>query len=129
MSEATENHRWSDREIRAQLERILGHREFQATDRMRNFLRFVVEETLAGKARRLKGYTIATEVFGRDEDFDAAHDPVVRIQAGRLRRAMERYYLVAGGDDPIVIDIPKGGYVPVFSAPGPAHGLAPGESG
>jgi len=129
MKQAIENGRWNDREIRAQLERILGHREFQATDRMRDFLRFVVEETLAGRARRLKGYTIAIEVFGRDEDFDAAHDPVVRIQAGRLRRAMERYYLVAGGDDPIVIDIPKGGYVPVFSAPEPVADPAPGGPG
>jgi adenylate cyclase len=117
MKEATEHRRWTDHEIRAQLERILGHREFQATDRMRDFLRFVVEETLAGRAHQLKGFTIATEVFGRDEDFDAAHDPVVRIQAGRLRRALERYYLVAGGGDPIHIDIPKGAYVPVFSSP------------
>ena len=82
---------------------------------MREFLRFVVEQTLAGNARHLKGFTIARAVYGRDETFDAAHDPVVRIQAGRLRRAIERYYLVAGRNDPIHIDIPKGGYVPVFS--------------
>jgi adenylate cyclase len=91
---------------------------------MRDFLRFVVEETLAGNARQLKGFTIAREVFGRDEDFDAALDPVVRIQAGRLRRAIERYYLVAGGRDPVHIDIPKGGYVPVFSET-PASELEP----
>ena len=103
---------------------------------MRDFLRFVVEQTLEGNARQLKGFTIAKEVFGRDENFDAAHDPVVRIQAGRLRRAIERYYLVAGGHDPVRIDIPKGGYVPVFSeqtalesgqltgaSPGPAQRL------
>lgn len=108
--------RFSDKEIRAQLERMLAHAEFQATDRMRDFLRFVVEQTLDGNSRQLKGFTIAMEVFGRGDDFDAAHDPVVRIQAGRLRRAIERYYLVAGGDDAIVIDIPKGGYVPVFRA-------------
>lgn len=82
---------------------------------MREFLRFVVEQTLAGNARHLKGFTIARAVFGRDETFDAAHDPVVRIQAGRLRRAIERYYLVAGRNDPIRIDIPKGAYVPAFS--------------
>ncbi len=102
--------------IRAQLNRILVHREFQATDKMRDFLRFVVEETLSGRSHRLKGYTIATRVFGRGDDFDPAHDPIVRIQAGRLRRALERYYLVAGGCDPIFIDIPKGRYVPLFSA-------------
>jgi adenylate cyclase len=102
--------------IRAQLDRILTHREFRATDRMRDFLRFVVEETLAGRANRLKGYTIATRVFARGDDFDAAQDPVVRIQAGRLRRALERYYLVAGVRDPIFLDIPKGRYIPTFKA-------------
>ncbi len=102
--------------IRAQLDRILTHREFHATDKMRDFLRFVVEEKLAGRASRLKGYTIATRVFARGDDFDAAQDPVVRIQAGRLRRALERFYLVAGGRDPIVIDIPKGRYIPYFRA-------------
>lgn len=102
--------------IRAQLDRILASPEFHATDKMRDFLRFVVEEKLAGRAHRLKGYTIAIEVFGRGDDFDAAHDPIVRIQAGRLRRALERYYLVDGGADSVFIDIPKGRYSPQFSA-------------
>jgi adenylate cyclase len=118
--------------IRAQLDRILGHREFQATDKMRDFLRFVVEEKLAGRAHRLKGYTIATEVFGRSDDFDSAHDPIVRIQAGRLRRALERYYLVAGGRDPVLIDVPKGRYIPTFArqaAPSvAAHAGTPGSA-
>src|SRR4051794_3798290 len=70
---------------------------------------------LAGHADRLKGYTIATAVFERDEHFDGQADPVVRIEAGRLRRALERYYLVAGQADPILIEIPKGGYVPTFT--------------
>lgn len=124
MNDLTEGPQWNDDAIRTQLDRILGHPEFHATEKMREFLRFIVEETLAGNARSLKGFTIATEVFGRDEEFDPAHDPVVRIQAGRLRRAVERYYLVAGRNDPIYIDIPKGGYVPVFSE-APAAG-APG---
>ncbi len=102
--------------IRSQLNRILAHREFQATDKMRDFLRYVVEETLAGRENRIKGYAVAIHVFGRGEDFDAALDPIVRIQAARLRRAMERYYLVAGGRDPIWIDIPKGRYIPRFVA-------------
>jgi adenylate cyclase len=101
--------------IREQLGRILASPEFHATDKMRGFLRFVVEEKLAGRSHRLKGYTVAVEVFGRGEDFDAANDPIVRIQAGRLRRALERYYLVAGRLDPILIDIPKGRYVPRFT--------------
>lgn len=104
--------------IRDQVRRILSHREFQATEKMREFLHFVVEESLAGRADQLKGYTIATQVFGRADDFDSAQDPVVRIQAGRLRRALERYYLIAGGRDPIRIDIPKGTYVPCFVVQG-----------
>ena len=112
-------------DIRAQLDRILASPEFHATDKMRDFLRYVVEEKLAGRSHRLKGYTIAVNVFGRSEDFDASNDPIVRIQAGRLRRALERYYLVGGVSDPILIDIPKGRYIPRFtvrSAPVKAGG-------
>lgn len=100
--------------IRQELQRILANPEFLASEKRRRFLSFVVEETLAGHADRLKGYTVATSVFGRSDDFDSAQDPIVRIQAGKLRRELERYYLVAGGDDPVRIDIPKGRYVPFF---------------
>jgi adenylate cyclase len=130
-SSAPQHSDLSPEDIRAELERILGHRDFEATERTRDFLRFVVEETLAGRAHRLKGYTIAIEVFGRGKDFDANLDPIVRIQAGRLRRALEHYYLVAGGDDPIRVDVPKGGYVPTFSpqqpTPEPSFGKTDGE--
>jgi adenylate cyclase len=104
-----------DDAIRRQLDRILSSPEFHATDKMRSFLRFVVEEKLAGRSYRIKGHTVAVNVFGRGEDFDATNDPVVRIQAGRLRRALERYYLVGGVNDPVLIDIPKGRYVPRFT--------------
>jgi len=114
--------------IREQLDRVLASPEFQTTDRVRDFLRFVVEETLAGRSDQLKGYTIATAVFGRGDDFDPGQDPIVRIQAGRLRRALERYYLVAGGRDPIVIDVPKGRYVPRFRRYEPAEGVAARQS-
>jgi TolB-like protein len=100
--------------VRRQLQRILDSPEFHATRRQREFLQFVVTETIAGRASEIKGYTIATRVFGRKEDFDQALDPIVSIQAGQLRRALERYYIVAGSQDPIRIDIPKGTYVPVF---------------
>ncbi|MGW8267178.1 MAG: hypothetical protein ACWGSQ_12490 [Longimicrobiales bacterium] len=103
------------------MDRILGHRDFEATQRMREFLRFVVEETLSGRSHRLKGKTIAREVFGRGRDFDPAHDPVVRVQAGRLRRVLERYFLLGGARDPVRIDIPKGGYVPVFTRQQPSR--------
>jgi len=100
--------------ISGQMNRILDSPEFKATDAQRAFLRYVVEKSLAGNADVIKGYTVATEVFGRNEDFDQATDPIVSIQANKLRRALERYYLVAGQNDPIRIDIPKGTYVPTF---------------
>ncbi len=100
--------------IQEQLQRILASPEFQATDRQREFLQFVVAETIAGRDQEIKGYTVATQVFGRKEDFDQATDPIVSIQANKLRRALERYYLVAGTQDPVCIDIPKGTYVPTF---------------
>jgi adenylate cyclase len=78
-------------------------------------LNFVASETLAGKSSEIKGFTVATRVFGRGDDFDQSIDPIVSIQANKLRRALERYYLIAGHSDPVYIDIPKGTYVPVFS--------------
>lgn len=102
-------------DCRAQLERIANSMEFDATDRERRFLGYIVDEALAGRGNRIKAYSIAVEVFGRDATFDPQSDPIVRVEAGHLRRAIERYYLTAGRTDPILITIPKGGYVPNFS--------------
>ena len=101
--------------VRRGLERILASPGFDASGRNRRFLEYIVEETLAGRADRLKGLTIAIDVFGRDATIDPQHDPVVRIEAAKLRRSLERYYLTAGREDPIRIDIPKGAYVPTFT--------------
>ena len=100
--------------IRQQLNRILASPEFKATDVQKSFLTFVVKTALAGRSHEIKGYSVATQVFGRGEDFNQATDPIVSIQANKLRRALERYYLVAGQTDPIRIDIPKGAYIPVY---------------
>lgn len=100
--------------VRAELARILASPRFDASERNRHFLSYVVEETLAGRADRIKAYTIATEVFGRDPTFDPQLDSIVRIEAGRLRRALERYYLTDGRANTVRIDIPRGGYAPVF---------------
>ena len=81
----------SPEEVRAALERILASRCFEQAARSSAFLRFVVEQTLAGQGGRLKGYTIAVEVFGRPPDFDAQTDPLVRVEAGRLRRRLIEY--------------------------------------
>ena len=83
-------------EVRGQLARILDSPELAVPELMRGFLRYLVEQTLARCAEQLKGYTIGTAVFERDVSFDSQADPVVRTEAGRLRRALERYYLVAG---------------------------------
>lgn len=111
----------TDAEILTQLDRIRLSAEFDAPERDRKFLAYVIEETLAGRGDRIKAYSIATEVFGRDSSFDPQTDPAVRIEAGRIRRALERYYLVAGRNDPIVISMPKGAYVPTFERRGGAQ--------
>jgi hypothetical protein len=102
-------------EIRSEIKRIVESADFAMPERARKFLTYIVNETLAGRADRIKAYSIAIEVFGRSASFDAQSDPVVRIEAGRVRRALEHYYLTAGQDDPIIITIPKGGYVPNFT--------------
>jgi adenylate cyclase len=66
-----------------------------------------VETALAGRSHEIKGYTVATQVFGRGEEFNQATDPIVSIQANKLRRALERYYLVAGQNDPSASRSPK----------------------
>ena len=75
-----------------------------------------MEETLAGRAGRIKAYSVAISVLDRDDTFDPQTDPMVRIEASQLRRRLERYYLTQGVNDPVIIDLPKGGYVPVFRA-------------
>lgn len=116
-------------DCRVQLDRILKSADFEATARERRFLSHVVEESLVGRSDRIKAYSIAVEVFGRDASFDPQTDPIVRIEAGHLRRSLERYYLTAGQSDAIVITIPKGGYVPTFTLrPAPVAAAAPSAS-
>ncbi len=110
--------------IRNQLQRILASPEFTATESQRKFLKFVVLETLSGNSDKIKGFTVATCVFGRGDEFDQGTDPIVSIQANKLRRALERYYLVAVHSDPVYIDIPKGAYVPVFTKQSPYNPVA-----
>jgi len=103
-------------EVEAQLDRLLGSESFSGAVRSQRFLRFVVGEVLAGREERIHGTTIGMEVFERPHDFDPQADPIVRVEAGRLRRRLERHYLTDGADDPVLIEIPKGCYVPRFSS-------------
>ena len=100
--------------VRAELERIVNSPDFDTSARSRDFLRFVVEEALAGRESSISQQAIAMTVFGRGENFDPATDPIVRMLAGRVRRSLERYYLTSGTEDAVAIEIPKGSYVPVF---------------
>jgi hypothetical protein len=121
-------------EVEAALERVLASASFRTSPQLGAFLRFVVEAVLGGRGAGLKGYTIGVEALGRDRRFDPQLDPIVRVEATRLRRAMEGYYAGPGRDDPVVIDLPRGSYAPTFTrragaaepepAPPSAHGRA-----
>jgi TolB-like protein len=116
-------------EIRSYVSELLSG-DLALSERGRNLLRFIVDKTLAGRTDQLKGYTIGVEVFGRPADFDPGSDPIVRLEAGRLRRALEAFYGGPGADDPVRLDIPKGAYTPRFTPqsglkrPGPALGVS-----
>ncbi|MCA0908428.1 hypothetical protein LCM27_18655 [Ruegeria marisrubri] len=102
----------SENDIRAQLHRLLKHRDFTATPQRRAFLSYIVDEYLAGRADQIKGVSIAMSVFGRDETFDQQIDPIVRLEARRLRQDIDGYYAGPGRSDPIRLTIPKGGLCP-----------------
>src|SRR3954470_6197537 len=111
--------------IQAALDRVISSREIVNSGRKKRFLKFIVQEALAGHADRIKAYTIAVDVFDRAPSFDPVSDPVVRIEAGRLRRCLEHYYLTEGCEDRLLITIPKGGYVPQFIMRKPAAPSVP----
>ena len=102
------------RAVRAQLAEIINSSDFTASDRLKDFLTYVVERTLEGRENTLKAYTIAVEVFGMREDFDPRLNPLVRMEASRLRSKLDHYYLRNPGA-PVYINMPKGGYSAVFS--------------
>jgi tetratricopeptide (TPR) repeat protein len=101
-------------EVRAALDHVAASEAFRGSPQLVAFLRYVVEATLRGEQDRIKGYTIAVEALGRGDDFDPQNDPIVRVEATRLRRALHRYYENGGRDDAVQIDLPLGSYVPVF---------------
>ncbi len=103
----------SAEDVREQLQRILTSSSFLNARRASQFLRFVVEGTLAGEDG-FKEYLIGIEVFERPQNYDPKDDPVVRIEAGRLRKKLAEFYAGPGVNDPILIQLPKGGYSPVF---------------
>ena len=97
-----------------QLERILKSAPLVTSPSLSRFLRYIVEETLAGRSASIREYTLGVHVFDRGEDFNPRLDPIVRVQARNLRARVAKYYETQGMNDPIFIELPKGTYVPIF---------------
>jgi hypothetical protein len=113
----------------AALDRVCASAAFRRAPKLTSFLRFVVKATLSGRGERLKGYTIGVEALGRPESFNPQVDPIVRVEAIRLRAALAHYYEGAGAADPIAIELRRGRYAPDFSyrlGPAAAGGSAAG---
>ena len=100
--------------VRQELERVLSSSGFSRNERLSRFLRFLVERHLEGKGSELKESVIAVEVFGRKAGYDPKLDAIVRTEAVRLRARLEKYYQAEGSRDALIIELPKGGYRPVF---------------
>ncbi|WP_141690522.1 MULTISPECIES: hypothetical protein [unclassified Ensifer] len=103
-----------ERAARAELDRMLGDPRFHGTERHRKLLRYLVDEFFAGRSASVKAYTIAIDVFARPSSFDPATDPIVRVEASRLRAALAQYYEALGDEVVLRIELPKGNYVPLF---------------
>src|SRR5215469_471589 len=110
-------------EVREELARILNSQEFRSSHRSKEFLTYVVENTLAGHGDSLKERTIGIDVYGRPASYDPADDATVRVKAGEVRKRLDRYYVSEGRADHLRIELPAGTYTPVFrlvGAPEPA---------
>jgi tetratricopeptide (TPR) repeat protein len=123
-------------DVRAWLERVLASRQFSRAQRASAFLRYVVEARLTGEGDGTKETLIAMHVYGRGSDYDPAIDSLVRVEAGRLREKLERYYREDGREDAVVFELPRGSYQPewrtqarsgagghVAALPGPSSAL------
>src|SRR5215831_11935936 len=105
-------------EARAELERILSSARFARSERLRKFLRYLVEVTLSGRLEMLRELPLGVDVFERGTNFDPRIDPIVRIDARRLRARLSEYYEAEGVAAPIVIEFELGSYVPRFRRAG-----------
>jgi len=109
--------------IGEQLERMVASPYFSHSKRLPNFLRFVVEHTLAGDAENLKERTLGIEIFRRDPGYDTASDPIVRVTAAELRKRMAQYYQEAVHEEELRITLPSGSYIPEFHGPKGGNGF------
>jgi hypothetical protein len=109
-------------EVHVQLERILGSSGFARNARLSSLLAYIIRKHLEGKPEELKETVIGVQVFGRRPDYDPHRDSVVRTEAAKLRARLREYYAGEGAADPVIIEIPKGGYAPL---PGPRAEACP----
>jgi hypothetical protein len=107
--------------VRAQLEKICASTRFVNSHKLTQFLRLVVEESLAGRGSQIKEYSIGVEVYNRPSGYDPRVDATVRVEASKLRKRLSDYYAGEGQGDPILIKIPKGHYAPVFEPAAPEN--------
>jgi Tol biopolymer transport system component len=118
----------SPQAVEAHLEKVLGSATFRGAERSRRLLRFIVEETLHGRADRLKDYTLGAEALGRGDNFDPRTDPIARVEMSRLRSRLDLYYATDGASDGVRIVVAKGGYVPLFEMRSAAEDRTPATS-
>jgi hypothetical protein len=101
-------------EIRSAVEHIVAGPGFRRSPQLVAFLHFLVEAVLCGRADHIKSYTIGVEALKRGERFDPQRDPIVRVEAARLRKALANSFARGGAGPPVTIEIPLGSYIPVF---------------
>ncbi len=111
---------------RVQIQRLIASKAFKTSEVHRNLLNYLAEKSLAGEAQNLKEYTVGLDVFGKPASYDPRQESVVRMHVGRLRQKLAEYYRTEGVDDPIIVDLPKGGFALTFEtrpAPEPSDGM------
>ena len=113
-------------QYRLQIQRIISSKAFKTSEVHRNLLNYLAEKSLAGEAQNLKEYTVGLDVFGKPATYDPRQESVVRMHVGRLRQKLAEYYRTDGAGDPVIVDLPKGGFALMFEArpaPEPADGM------
>jgi TolB-like protein len=110
-------------DVRAQLQKILESTLFSKCERLTRFISFAAQHSLTGARGPLKEYVIGIEVFDRTSGYDPRIDPIVRVEARRLRSKLESYYASVGREDPVLVEFPKGTYAPVFRARTPPQAM------
>ena len=100
----------------SQIQRIVSSKTFKTSEVHRNLLTYLAEKSLSGDAQNLKEYTVGLDVFGKPSSYDPRQESVVRMHVGRLRQKLTEYYRAEGADDPVVVDLPKGGFALTFAA-------------